>query len=99
MASPYAEAFSALTAFLATAIVAAASLGAGALFIRFLPASFSRVEKFVYAALGGMGLLSFTLFLVGQFSFHRSIILAILFISIVVLAYEVFSNRSQLSQI
>ena len=99
MASPNAEALSALAAFLATVIVAAASVGAGLLFIRFLPGSFSRAEKFVYAALGGMGLLSFTLFLVGQFSFHRSIILVILLAFLVAFAYQIVSNRSLLSQI
>jgi hypothetical protein len=51
--------------------------GAGAAVSYFLPANFRRFERTAFTLLGGLGLLSTVLFLVGQFSFTRVTIIVI----------------------
>ena len=60
-----------------------AAVGAGAWIFSVLPETFRRFERAAFALLGGLGLLSTALFLVGQFSFTRvsiQLVLAIPFL-------------------
>jgi hypothetical protein len=61
-----------LGAFAGLTSVAIAAFGAGAWISRVLPESFRRFERAAFVLLGGLGILSTLLFLVGQLSFTRS---------------------------
>src|ERR1700730_10705826 len=67
-----------LRALFGVCIVIAAGFGCGAWIIKKLPVGFNRAERSGIALLGGMGLLSVVLFLIGQASFRRTTIWAAL---------------------
>src|SRR6516165_8376817 len=67
---------------LAVVILAVASFGAGNFLAKWLPASFSWWEKLTCSWLGGFGLLSLTLFLIGQWKFTRFVIAAVMGLSL-----------------
>src|SRR5882724_1553750 len=66
-----------------------ASLGIGCWISRYLATIYGQFDRFVFGLLGGFGLLSLALFLVGQFSFTRKSILIVLGLSIVASAKEI----------
>jgi hypothetical protein len=66
-----------------------ASLGIGCWISRYLATIYSQFDRLVFGLLGGFGLLSLALFLVGQFSFTRKSILIVLGLSIVASAKEI----------
>jgi hypothetical protein len=86
-----------LAAVVANALLAAASLGGGLILVRCLPDSLPRAEKLVYAWLGGYGLLSFVLFLAGQYSFRRATIFLVVSAFLILLVFNVRLNRSLFS--
>jgi hypothetical protein len=74
----------ALEAVFGLAVVTFAAFGAGGWIARLLPSSFRRFERIAFVLLGGLGILSSTLFLVGNYSFTRTSIIMILVVASVV---------------
>jgi hypothetical protein len=64
---------------LSVLLLAVASFGVGNLFAKWLPPSFSQFDKLTCSWLGGLGLLSLALFLIGQvrFSVWLALLLAL----------------------
>jgi 4-amino-4-deoxy-L-arabinose transferase-like glycosyltransferase len=62
-------------ALFAVTILAVAAFGAGFWIVDLLPPSFSSIEQVAFALLGGLGIISLVLFLVGQLAFTRATIL------------------------
>ena len=60
-----------------TLLLAVAGLGGGHWMRKLLPKGISMLDSFALESLGGIGLLSMALFLVGQVAFHRALIFAI----------------------
>ena len=79
----------ALQAFIGILLFVGAALGIGCWISRYLATMYNQFDRFVFALLGGFGLLSLALFLVGQFSFTRKSILMVLGFSIVASAKEI----------
>jgi|HubBroStandDraft_6_1064221.scaffolds.fasta_scaffold00646_5 hypothetical protein len=73
----------AVPAILANLILAVAALGLGGVVERFLPQSFSRLERFTMRLLGGLGLIGTILFDVGQEWFNQRIIITLVLIGAV----------------
>ena len=73
----------ALKAILGLSIGTVAAFGAGAPIGILLPRGFRRFERIAFVLLGGFGILSTALFLVGQLSFVKRSILLILVVAIV----------------
>jgi len=67
-----------LGAVVSLSFLSIAAVGAGAWIFSVLPETFRRFERAALALLGGLGLLSTALFLVGQYSFSRVSILLVL---------------------
>jgi hypothetical protein len=63
--------FPPIKAFFALTLLIVSGLGAGAWIGKLLPKTFSLFERAVFSLLGGLGVLSSVLFLIGQFSFTR----------------------------
>jgi hypothetical protein len=63
-------------------LIGFAAYGAGVWIVTALPVTFSRFDKFVCAWLGGLGLLSSALFLIGQWKFTRPIIAVVMLLGI-----------------
>jgi len=61
-------------ALFAFTILAMAAFGAGSWVADLLPPSFSAIERLAFTLLGGLGILSLVLFLIGQLAFTRAII-------------------------
>src|ERR1700731_2674858 len=59
-------------------MLALAGFGCGAWVAKVLPGSCNRVERFGISLLGGFGIFSLALFVIGQISFSRTIIMAAL---------------------
>jgi Dolichyl-phosphate-mannose-protein mannosyltransferase len=70
--------------------VAIAAVGVGSSFSRILPDNFRSLERATFILLGGLGLLSTALFLLGQLSFTRFSIAAVLALAATVGALVVF---------
>src|SRR6266481_3147055 len=70
-----------------------ASLGIGSWIARNLACAFSQLDKIAFGLLGGFGLLSLVLFLVGQFSFTRRTIMIVLGLVIVASAKPLLSLK------
>lgn len=66
-----------LDAILGVAVLACAALGAGSWIGKLLPESFSQLERFTFSILGGYGIVSLLIFIIGQFAFTRLTILLI----------------------
>src|ERR1700732_1998942 len=64
----------ALRALLGVGVLVLAGFGCGAWIANFLPASCNRIERLGISLLGGLGIFSLALFLIGQISFSRTII-------------------------
>jgi len=62
-------------ALFAVTILAVAAFGAGFWIPDLLPPSFSAIERLAFTLLGGLGILSLVLFLIGQLAFTRATIL------------------------
>jgi len=62
-------------ALFAVTILAVAAFGAGFWIPDLLPPSFSAIERLAFTLLGGLGILSLVLFLIGQLAFTRGTIL------------------------
>ena len=62
----------------ATLLLAFSACGAGRWIPRLLPETCSRLDRAALALVGGLGILGTLLFLVGQFMFSRTVILAVL---------------------
>src|SRR5258705_13409555 len=62
-------------AIFAVTILAVAAFGAGFWIVDLLPPSFSAIERLAFTLLGGLGILSLVLFLIGQLAFTRATIL------------------------
>jgi hypothetical protein len=71
-----------------------ASLGIGSWISRNLACAFSQLDKLAFGLLGGFGLLSLVLFLVGQFSFTRRTIMIVLGLVIVASAKPLLSLKT-----
>ena len=87
--------FLALKAVFGLAVVTIAAFGAGAWIALWLPAEWKKWERLAFVVLGGFGLFSTVLFLVGQVSFTRPAILVVLGCGIV-LAVALFHKVSPL---
>src|SRR5260221_196356 len=74
-------------AIFAVTILAVAAFGAGFWIVDLLPPSFSAIERLAFTLLGGLGILSLVLFLIGQLAFTRATILG------TVAVFVFFSNR------
>jgi Dolichyl-phosphate-mannose-protein mannosyltransferase len=68
----------ALRALFGVVMLALAGFGCGAWIANGLPATCNRIERLGISLLGGLGIFSLALFLIGQISFSRTIILAAL---------------------
>jgi hypothetical protein len=66
----------ALRALFGVVMLALAGFGCGAWIEKFLPATCTRIERRGISLLGGLGIFSLALFLIGQISFSRTIIVA-----------------------
>ena len=64
-------------------VLTGASLGLGMWLCRNLPSTFSRLDRVALGFFGGFGVISCTLFLVGQISFTRRIVLVVLWAAII----------------
>src|SRR5258706_9729964 len=64
-----------LGAIFAVTILVVAAFGAGFWIPDLLPPSFSAIERLAFTLLGGLGILSLVLFLIGQLAFTRATIL------------------------
>src|SRR5277367_30260 len=60
-----------LQAIFGVLVLSVAALGAGYIFYRWLPPAIRRWERWVFALVGGWGLLSLVLYLIGQINFSR----------------------------
>lgn len=67
---------------LANVALVAAALGYGSIFLRCLPAAFSRFDRLILTFLAGFGSLGTILFCVGQFRFSRATIWPVLFLGV-----------------
>jgi len=68
----------ALRALFGVVMLALAGFGCGAWIADFLPATCNRIERVGISLLGGLGIFSLALFLIGQISFNRNVIWAVL---------------------
>jgi dolichyl-phosphate-mannose-protein mannosyltransferase len=90
----------ALKAIFGLSIVTVAGFGAGTWIGLLLPSSYRRFERIAFVLLGGFGILSSTLFLVGQFSFAQRSIYLTLAIAIafgIALFRRVFPHEARVS--
>jgi Dolichyl-phosphate-mannose-protein mannosyltransferase len=85
----------ALKAFFALSVLIVAAYGAGSWIGKLLPDTFREFERAVFSLLGGLGILSSILFLVGQFSFARLTIGLVLGLAAVLGVREVFKSNTE----
>jgi hypothetical protein len=85
----------ALKAFFALAVLIVAAYGAGSWIGKLLPDTFREFERAMFSLLGGLGILSSILFLVGQFSFTRLSIGLVLGLAAVLGAGGVFRWKAE----
>ena len=74
--------FFALHATFGVLLLCAAGLGCGAWIGSCLPSTFTNLQRLAFSLLGGLGLLSLLLFLVGQLAFTRPIIFSITLVAL-----------------
>jgi dolichyl-phosphate-mannose-protein mannosyltransferase len=74
--------FAALHAIFGVLWLCAAGLGCGAWIGSRLPSTFTELQRLAFSLLGGLGLLSLLLFLVGQLTFTRPIIFSVTFLAL-----------------
>ncbi|MFZ3214980.1 MAG: hypothetical protein WA192_02870 [Candidatus Acidiferrales bacterium] len=89
----------ALKALLALCALGAAGAGCGAWIAGALPRSTNRAERAGISLLGGLGLFSLALFLIGQVSFTRTIIVAALSVAILLAIRPLWRARRELRAI
>lgn len=92
----------ALKATFSLSIVAVAALGAGAWIALLLPSSYRLFERITFVFLGGLGVLSSMLFLIGQLSFTRisiTLTLAVANAFGILLFRRVFANELSVSSV
>src|SRR5215469_17631627 len=83
-----------LRAIIGLTLVTVAAIGAGAWIPWILPHNFRRFERAAFIVLGGFGLLSTALFLVGQVSFTRSSISSFLAVTAAFGVVAIFPGSS-----
>jgi hypothetical protein len=79
-----------------TIVVATASYGVGVLILPYLPDSIARFHRYVYAWIGGFGLLGVLLFVIGQWRFTRTIVMVVLAAAVLSAVAHIIRRRDLL---
>src|SRR6267378_2798399 len=89
----------ALKASFGVVFLSLAAFGAGTSIAKLMPVSFCRLDCAVYQLLGGFGILSLVLFLVGQIAFTRTLIATLLTIALLAGVKPLWHLRSEIASI